>query len=201
MVVIDTVFLKSLPYREIKSGYAEIIKHAIINDDKFFYWLNKNYKNLFKLKPKTTNYAIEKSIKIKAKFVSNDERETLNNSSSRALLNFGHTFGHALEVINNYKSSLSHGEAIAIGMIIAIKISYLNGYLPKNHFETIIDHFKKCGLPTKSNLIIQEKFYKLLINDKKNYNNQINLILLSKIGKAIYVKNVKLKKIKNLILQ
>ena len=68
------------------------------------------------------------------------------------MLNFGHTFGHALESINNYKSSLSHGEAISIGMIIAAKISYLVGSLPKYHLDEIVDHFKNCGLPIKSNL-------------------------------------------------
>ena len=201
MVIVDPTFLKSLPYREIKSGYAEIVKHALINNEKFFQWLNKNYKDLLELKPKKIIYAIEKSIKIKAEFLINDEKETLKNSSSRAMLNFGHTFGHALESLNNYKSSLSHGEAISIGMIIAAKISYLIGSLPKYQLDEIIAHFKNCDLPIKSNLIKQEKFYKLLINDKKNQNNKINLILLNKIGKAFYAKNFELIKLKNLIFQ
>ena len=124
-----------------------------------------------------------------------DEKEVLKNSSSRAVLNFGHTFGHALESINNYKSSLSHGEAISIGMIIAAKISYLINGLPKYQLDKIIDHFMNCGLPVKSNLIKKEKFYKILINDKKNQNDKINLILLSKIGKAFFAKNFHLKKI------
>ena len=201
MVIVDPTFLKSLPYREIKSGYAEIVKHALINNEKFFQWLNKNYKDLLKLKPKKIIYAIEKSIKIKAEFLINDEKETLKNSSSRAMLNFGHTFGHALESLNNYKSSLSHGEAVSIGMIIAAKISYLIGSLPKYQLDEIIDHFKNCDLPIKSNLIKKEKFYKLLINDKKNQNDEINLILLNKIGKAFYAKNFELIKLKNLISQ
>ena len=201
MVIVDPTFLKSLPYREIKSGYAEIVKHALINNEKFFQWLNKNYKDLLKLKPKKIIYAIEKSIKIKAEFLINDEKETLKNSSSRAMLNFGHTFGHALESLNNYKSSLSHGEAISIGMIIAAKISYLIGSLPKYQLDEIIAHFKNCDLPIKSNLIKKEKFYKLLINDKKNQNDKINLILLNKIGKAFYAKNFELIKLKNLIFQ
>ena len=201
MVIIDPIFLKSLPYRELKSGYAEIVKHAIINDEKFFQWLNNNYKDLLKLKSKEITYAIEKSIRIKAKFIMKDEKETLKNSSSRAMLNFGHTFGHALETINNYKSSLSHGEAISIGMIIAAKISYLIGSLPKYQLDEIIDHFKNCGLPIKSNIVKKEKFYKLLINDKKNQKNKIDLILLNKIGKAFYAKNFRLKKIKNLNFQ
>lgn len=199
MVIVDPIFLKYLPYREIKSGYAEIVKHALINNKKFFQWLNKNYKDLLKLKPEKITYAIERSIKIKAKYIKKDEKEVLKNSSSRAILNFGHTFGHALESINNYKSTLSHGEAISIGMIIAAKISYLIGNLPKNQLDEIISHFKNCDLPIKSNLIKKEKFYKLLINDKKNQKNKINLILLNKIGSAFYAKNFKLIKIKNLI--
>ena len=201
MVIVDPIFLKSLSNKELKSGYAEIVKHALINDEKFFQWLSNNYKDLFKLKTKKIIYAINKSIKIKTKFVINDEKETLNNSSSRAMLNFGHTFGHALESINNYKSSLSHGEAISIGMVIATKISYLIGRLPKYQLDEIMDHFKNCGLPIKSSLIKKEKFYKLLINDKKNQNDEINLILLNKIGKAFYAKNFELIKLKNLISQ
>lgn len=200
-VIIDTFFLNYLSLKQMKSGYAEIVKHAIINDEKFYRWLKNNYKSVFKLNTKSINYAIEKSIKIKRKFVIHDERELLNNSLSRAILNFGHTFGHALESLNNYKSTLTHGEAISIGMIIATKISYLIGSLPKYQLDEIIGHFKNCGLPIKSNLVKKEKFYKLLINDKKNQNDKINLILLSKIGKAFYAKNFELKKIKNLVFQ
>jgi len=200
-VIVDPIFLKSLPKKQLKSGYAEIVKHALINDEKFFQWLKSNYKDLFKLTSIKIIYAIEKSIKIKNKFVMNDEKEILKNSSSRAMLNFGHTFGHALESINNYKASLSHGEAISIGMIIAANISYLIGSLPKYQLENIINHFKNCGLPIKNNLIKKEKFFELLINDKKNKNDKINLILLKKIGKAYYAKNFELKKIKNLIFQ
>ena len=201
MVIVDPIFLKYLHYRQLKSGYAEIIKHALIKNKNFFHWLNKNHKDLLALNSKKIIYAIEKSIKIKSQFVINDERENLKNTSSRAILNFGHTFGHALESINNYKSSINHGEAISIGMIIAAKISYLHCNLPKNELDEIVYHFKSCGLPIKSNLIKKEKFYRLLINDKKNQNGKINLILLNKIGKAFYAKNFKLNQLKKLVLQ
>ena len=130
-----------------------------------------------------------------------DEKESLKNSSSRAILNFGHTFGHALESINEYKSTLTHGEAISIGMVIAVKISHQIGRLSKYQLDDIIEHFNKCGLPTSNNLIKKDRYYKFLINDKKNQNKKINLILLNKIGKAFYAKNFELKKIKNLVLQ
>ena len=200
-VIIDPFFLQSLPFKQIKSGYAEIIKHAIINDIIFYKWLKNNFKDLLNLKINTLSYAIEKSIKIKTKFVINDEKESKKNSSSRAMLNFGHTFGHALETLNTYKSTLTHGEAISIGMVIAAKISHKTGSLSKQQLNDIICHFKNTGLPTKSNLIKKDKFYNLLINDKKNQNKKINLILLSKIGKAYYAKNFKLTDIKNFIFQ
>ena len=201
LVIIDPIFLKSLPFREIKSGYAEIVKHSLINDKKFFEWLKKHYNDIFKLKNSKLLYAIEKSIKIKSKYVIKDEKEILKNSSSRAILNFGHTFGHALESTNNYKSSLNHGEAIAIGMISASKISYLTGSLSKKQLEEIIFHFKICSLPIKSKLINDKKFSKLLINDKKNQSNKINLILLKNIGNAFYAKNFEVKKVMSLILK
>ena len=200
-MIIDPFFLQSLSFRQIKSGYAEILKHAIIDDEKFYKWLKNNFKNLFKLKKKTITYAIERSIKIKVNFVMIDEKESLKNSSSRALLNFGHTFGHALESANNYKSTLTHGEAISIGMIIAVKISHHLGKIPKYQLDDIIEHFKNCVLPRSNSLIKKDKFYRLLINDKKNQNNKINLILLNKIGRAYYAKNFKLTDIKNFIFQ
>ena len=200
MVIIDLIFLKSLPFKQIKSGYAEIVKHAIINDKKFYQWLKENYRKIYKLEKKFIIYAIKKSIKIKSNFVIKDEKELLKNSYSRAVLNFGHTFGHALESMNNYKSNLTHGDAISIGMIIAAKISHHIGKLEKNHLDDIINHFKECGLPINSKLIKKEKFYRLLINDKKNQNKNINLILLNKIGKAYYAKNFELINIRNFIL-
>tara|TARA_Y100000590_G_scaffold464598_1_gene634437 strand:- start:6013 stop:7098 length:1086 start_codon:yes stop_codon:yes gene_type:complete len=200
-VIIDPIFLKFLPYREIKSGYAEIVKHAIINDYKFFRWLDRNFMKIFRLQYKELIYAIEKSIKIKAKFVMQDEKELLKSSSSRAILNFGHTFGHALESLNNYKSSLTHGEAISTGMIIAAKISNQISGLPKYQLNQIISHFKNCNLPTHNNLIKNKKFYSLLIKDKKNQNKKINIILIKKIGNAFFAKNFEINKIKKLILK
>ena len=90
-----------MPKKELKSGYAEIVKHALIDDILFFNWLDKNYKSIFNFEQNALVYAIHKSIKIKAKFVESDTKEMLINNKSRALLNFGHTFGHALETLYN----------------------------------------------------------------------------------------------------
>ena len=112
-VFIDPRILKSLPKKEMQSGYAEIVKHALINDIFFFNWLDKNYKRIFKFEQNALVYAIHKSIKIKAKFIETDTKEILINNKSRALLNFGHTFGHALETLDEYKNKITHGEAIS----------------------------------------------------------------------------------------
>ncbi len=199
IVVIDPTILKSLPLKQIRTGYAEIVKHALINDKKFFNWLKKNLKNILLLKKDSLSYAISKSIKIKTKYVTSDEKEKLINSSSRAILNFGHTFGHALESINEYRSNLTHGEAISIGMILATKISYKMKNIKRSELDDIIDHFKRAGLPYSTKSIINKKLYKKIIADKKNTNNKINLILLKKVGQAYYKRGLTITKLKKLI--
>ncbi len=198
-VFIDPIILKSLSKREMRSGYAEIIKHALINDSVFFNWLNKNYDKIFKLQEKEIVYAIYKSVKIKSKFVTNDTKELLTNNNSRAVLNFGHTFGHALESFYKYKNTITHGEAISIGMVVASKLSNKIGSLSKIDLNKIIDHFKMVNLPVYDKNIKKKKILSIIKSDKKNKNNKINLILLKKIGAAFYFKNVNPKKIlKNL---
>ena len=199
VVIIDPSILKSLTLKQIRSGYAEILKHALINDKIFYQWLKNNFENLFKLKDNILVHAITKSINIKAKYIMNDEREILINSSSRAMLNFGHTFGHAIEATNKYHSNLTHGEAISIGMIIAAKISYKLKNIEKNELDDIIDHFKNAGLPYSTEKIKKNKIFKMIISDKKNTKNKINLILLKKIGSAYYKRGLDIKKIKSLI--
>jgi|TARA_B100001964_G_scaffold55217_1_gene62482 3-dehydroquinate synthase/shikimate kinase/3-dehydroquinate synthase len=199
IVIIDPTILKSLPLKQIRTGYAEIVKHALINDKNFYIWLKKNFKNIFLLKKNTLSYAISKSIKIKAKYVKSDEKEKLINLSSRALLNFGHTFGHALESINKFRSNLTHGEAISIGMIIATKISYRMKNIRRSELDDIINHFKQAGLPYSTKYMINNKLYKAITADKKNTNNKINLILLKKVGEAYYKRGLNIAELKNLI--
>ena len=154
------------------------------------------------MKKNILKYAITKSVEIKLKYVLADQKEDLNINSpskTRAILNFGHTFGHALESINKYRTNLNHGEAISIGMVMAARISYKLNNINKHELEDIIDHFKKVGLPTSSKMIQKNKFYNLILSDKKNTQNNINLILLKKIGLAYYKKGLNIKKIKNLL--
>jgi len=180
IVLVDPNFLKTLSNRQISSGYAEIVKHALIHDKKFFIWLKNNLKKILELDNKKLIYAISKSIIIKSKFVSRDENEKLKNSSSRAMLNFGHTFGHALEAMNQYNKNLNHGEAIAIGMVIAAKISNKFNNISNNELKDIMNHIEKANLPIKTNKIYDKKFFQHIILDKKNENKKINLVLLKK---------------------
>ncbi|HJO13507.1 MAG: 3-dehydroquinate synthase [Pelagibacteraceae bacterium] len=199
IVIIDPTILRSLPLKQLRTGYAEIVKYALINDKNFFIWLKKNLKDILLLKKNQLNYAILKSIKIKEKYVINDEKEKLVNSSSRAMLNFGHTFGHALELINKYHSNLTHGEAISIGMILAAKISYRMKNIRRSELDDIIYHFKQAGLPYSTKSVINNKLYKAISADKKNTNNKINLILLKKVGEAYYKRGLNITELKNLI--
>ena len=196
LVYIDPKILKSLSKREILSGYAEIVKHGIINDIKFFNWLNKNSKKILTLDNRFLTQAIYKSIIIKRKYVLKDEKENLKNNNSRAILNFGHTFGHALETYYNYNKKLTHGEAISIGMIIAATLSYKLGYLPLYQLNNIKNHFNLNNLPMSDNKMFNEKIFKIIEKDKKNNYKKINFVLIKKIGSAFISNNLNLEKIK-----
>ena len=178
------------------SGYAEILKHSIINDQKFFKWLDKYSKRILNLDNKVLTQAIYKSILIKRKFIQSDEKERLKNIHSRAILNFGHTFGHALESYYKYNKKLTHGEAICIGMIIASTLSYKLNYLSLNQLNTIKNHFKTNKLPMLDNKMYDQKIFQIIKKDKKNINGKINFVLLKNIGSAFLSNNLSLEKIK-----
>ena len=198
LVIVDPAILKSLSIRQMRSGYAEILKYALINDKKFYLWLKKNYSAILTKKRNFLIKSIEKSIKIKLKYIVSDEKEKLINSASRAMLNFGHTFGHALEAMNQYKTNLTHGEAVSIGMVTSAKISHKLKKINKLEFDDIINHIKNVGLPFSSKNLKNPKIYNLISSDKKNMNNSINLILLKKIGSAYYKRGLNINKLKNL---
>ncbi len=188
-VLIDISVLRSLSQKEIKSGYAEIVKHALIKDYSFFCWLEQNADELFNLNDSILEKAIYKSIMIKLYYVKKDEKEFLLNNNSRAMLNFGHSIGHAIESHYNYKK-FNHGEAISIGMITEAKISNYLGILSSNELERIIRHFKKCKLKMFDNIIKDKLLINKLIKDKKNFLNNINFSLVNKIGSSIFYKKL-----------
>ena len=184
VVISDTELLKSLPKREIICGYAEILKHAIINDKIFFNFLKKKTKNIILLESKILNESILRSCKIKLNFTEKDFKE----KNLRMKLNFGHTFAHALEIKNRYSNKLNHGEAVLIGMLIAIRISKFNNVCSAKTLYEVEKLYKNFSLIKnlsrhlkKSEILKSIKFMK---NDKKKDDEKINFILLNNIGKT-----------------
>ena len=188
-VLIDISFLNSLSKKEIRSGYAEIIKHALIKDYSFFCWLEKNAKKLLDLDQSILEKAVYKSILIKLFYVKKDEKEFLLDNNSRAMLNFGHTIGHAIESYYNYKK-FNHGEAISIGMITEAKMSNYLDLLSSNELERIISHFKKCKLKVNDIILKDKLLIKKIIKDKKNFQKNIVFSLIDKIGSSIFYKKL-----------
>ena len=184
LVISDTSFLKSLSRKEIICGYAEILKHSIIKDKKFFHWLKVNTQKILSRETKELVYAIAKSIKIKIFFVSKD----INEKGLRMTLNFGHTFAHAIEAQNNYSKKIAHGEAVLSGMILESRLSVLKKICSKNTLSEITDIYKKSNLAYTFNKFNNQnsinKLVPYLKNDKKNNDNKINFILLKKIGQT-----------------
>lgn len=179
-VVIDIDFLKTLPYNELVSGIAEVIKYAIIFDAVFFNWLEENIENLLSLKNESISYCIKKCCELKSKIISLDERE----SNFRALLNFGHTYGHAIEAHAGYGNWL-HGEAISVGMAMASRTSELLGYLKNTDYKRILSLLKKTGLPIKGPKNMSAASYlPYMMRDKKVISGEMRLILPISIGKA-----------------
>ena len=184
-VLTDTSVLKSLPQREMISGYGEILKHSLILDKKFFLWLSKNAKKIVNKKNNTLLInAIFKSCKIKSKIVNKDEKE----KNLRMILNFGHTFAHGFEGGKKFSKKLNHGEAVLIGMMMASKLSYEKKLLSFKELSLIKKHYLNLKLPMNINKIFKRNEINKIINfmkkDKKNVDEKINLILLNKIGKT-----------------
>ncbi|WP_422667421.1 3-dehydroquinate synthase [Buchnera aphidicola] len=191
-VIIDIDCLSTLPFNELISGIAEVIKYAILFDACFFEWIEKNIDQLLTLNHKAISYCIKKCCELKANLISSDERE----NNLRALLNFGHTYGHAIEVHTGYGSWL-HGEAVSVGMIMAARTSELLGYLDKNDFKRILFLLKKTGLPVKGPKNMSAASYlPYMIRDKKVISGEIRLVLPLSIGKAKIISGID----KNIIL-
>jgi 3-dehydroquinate synthase len=177
--IIDTDLLKTLPSREFVAGYAELIKHGFIRDEKLFQTL-RGY-SLDQLQSNTTllNEAIYLSCRVKAAVVEEDEKE----NGLRAVLNFGHTIGHFLETITGYNSML-HGEAVIIGMDFATWWSYDNGLLGEPDFHTLHHHLKQLGITHRIKMASEEEFIEIIEHDKKSAAQGIRFIGLTGIGQA-----------------
>jgi shikimate kinase/3-dehydroquinate synthase len=191
LVLADTSVLATLPEREFRAGYAEIVKYGLINDAAFFYWLEAEWRNLFAGGPART-HAIAKSCAAKAAFVVNDETE----QADRALLNLGHTFAHAFERLTNYESErLVHGEAVALGTACAFRFSNAQGLCSGQEAQRVVRHLDTVGFRTRiadipgwkadANAIVDAMF-----QDKKVQRGALTLILARGIGQSFIAKNV-----------
>lgn len=178
-VLIDTASLHTLADREFRAGLAEIIKYGVIDDSEFFDWLELNITALLKRDEQALQHAIAVSCTIKARIVANDERE----QGQRALLNFGHTFGHVIETHEGYGNWL-HGEAVAAGMVIATHLASVMNWCTASDFRRVHQLVAAAGLPTKAPEINWSTWQAGLYRDKKVKAGQVRFILPTAIGSA-----------------
>ena len=179
-VIADTATLATLPQREFRSGLAEVVKHALIADTALLDWLDANLDRLLALEPDSLVHAVRRSCEIKAQIVAADERE----HGRRAELNFGHTFGHAIETATGYSGWL-HGEAVSVGMMMAASLSQRLGWLAAADVGRLRDLLRRAGLPASAPGIGAKEALALMGMDKKVLKGRIRLVLLKGLGQAV----------------
>lgn len=178
-VICDLSVLSSLPARELSAGLAEIIKYGPIADAEFLSWLESNVDGLRALEPRALAFAVQRSCEIKAWVVGQDERE----SGLRAILNFGHTFGHAIEAGMGYGQWL-HGEAVGCGMVLAADLSARLGLVEPTFVSRLTTLIRRAGLPVKAPVMPTNRWLELMRVDKKSEAGEIRFVLLDGIGRA-----------------
>jgi 3-dehydroquinate synthase len=179
-VVSDTETLRSLPVRELRAGLAEVIKYGLVADVAFLAWLEANVAALLALDPPAVEQAVRRCCEIKAAIVADDERE----HGARALLNLGHTFGHAIEAAAGYGEWL-HGEAVGVGMLMATDLSRRLGWLGAADVERVRDLLHRAGLPSSAPPIGAARALELMAMDKKVLAGRIRLVLLASLGAGV----------------
>ena len=194
LVLADVSVLSTLNPREFRAGYAEVVKYGLLGDAAFFAWLEQNWAEVFSGQGGKRRHAVETSARAKVKIVEEDERET---SGTRALLNLGHTFGHALEAHAGYSDRLLHGEAIAIGMRLAFSFSAEHGLCPEGDAGRVERHLAAVGLPTTIAAIPGKKptpddLLQLMAQDKKVKGGKLALVLVHGVGAAFVERDMPL---------
>ena len=190
-VLADINILKTLPNREFRAGFAEVVKYGLIKDLEFFNWLNQEYDSIFIYDKIKLQKMITKSCEIKAKIIKNDEKE----GGKRALLNLGHTFAHAIESFGNFDGRIIHGEAVSIGICLAFKLSNKLCFCSIDDTKKVINLFQKSKLPTslhdikKLSISTSGMIQKFKL-DKKNRQNELTFILNKRIGESFIKHNV-----------
>lgn len=194
LVIADTAVLDTLSPRQFRAGYAEVAKYGVLGDEAFFSWLEKNHSDIVK-GGSAREHAIATSCRAKAGIVSRDERET----GERALLNLGHTFGHALEAATGFSDRLFHGEGVAIGMTLAAQFSAKLGMIGEADAARVERHLIEAGLPTRlqdiagfaqEGLADADALMALMAQDKKVKRGKLTFILLEAVGRAVIAKDV-----------
>lgn len=194
LVIADTAVLDTLSPRQFRAGYAEVAKYGVLGDEAFFAWLEKNHADIFK-GGSAREHAIATSCRAKAGVVSRDERET----GERALLNLGHTFGHALEAATGFSDRLFHGEGVSIGMTLAAQFSARLGMIGEADAARVERHLVEAGLPTRlqdiagfaqEGLADADALMALMAQDKKVKRGKLTFILLEAVGRAVIAKDV-----------
>jgi len=199
LVVADTALLDTLPAREFRAGYAEVAKYGLISDAAFFAWLETNWREIFAGGP-AREHAVAVSCRAKAQTVARDERET----GERALLNLGHTFGHAFEAAAGFSDRLLHGEAIALGMICAFDFSARRALAPAADAERVRHHLAAVGLPTHLSQVAGglpdvDRLMDLIGQDKKVKRGKLTFILARGIGGAFIVPDVEAAEVRSFL--
>ncbi len=201
-VLIDPLFLDTLPKREFLAGLAEVAKYGIIGDSAFFQFLADSAEAIDSRDHEVLARVIQHCCTMKAEIVSRDETER----GERALLNLGHTFGHALEALAGYDGRVIHGEAVAVGMALACEYAVEEGALPEDESAAALQNLSKLKLPTRisdiglgkvdwNNILTDDTLAASLLHDKKADSGTLNLILPTAIGKCSIVKNVNARKV------
>jgi 3-dehydroquinate synthase len=194
LVIADTAVLDTLSPRQFRAGYAEVAKYGVLGDEAFFTWLENNHGEVFK-GGAAREHAIATSCRAKAAIVARDERET----GDRALLNLGHTFGHALEAATGFSDRLFHGEGVAIGTVLAAEFSASLGMIPQSDAARVKRHLAEVGLPThlqdiagfaQEGLADADALLALMAQDKKVRRGKLTFILLEAVGRAVIAKDV-----------
>jgi 3-dehydroquinate synthase len=178
-VISDVATLDTLPERELRAGVAEVIKHGLALDAEFFGWLESNIDRVLRRDRAALTHAVRRSCELKAAIVAKDERE----SGARALLNLGHTFGHAIEAATGYGAWL-HGEAVAAGMVMAVELSALMGHLRKTDVGRVRELLKRAGLPLAGPALPPERLIALMTLDKKAAKGRTRFVVVEALGRA-----------------
>jgi 3-dehydroquinate synthase len=201
LVLADTALLDTLPERQFRAGYAEVVKYGLLGDPGFFAWLEANWRELF-AGGGAREHAIAVSCRMKAAIVARDERE----HGERALLNLGHTFGHALEAAAGFSDRLLHGEAIALGMTLAFAFSAKRGLLPRSEAERVERHLAAVGLPIHLSCVPgdppdADRLMELIAQDKKVKRGRLTFILARAVGASFVAPDVEAAEVRTFLVE